>query len=512
MKEPSFPNRRVVAALALLLLGLCGACASEIPATEVIVVVYSDLEVGETLTSLKVWVEAADGAPISESPFPFALTKETTSKGEFTLPLSFGISKPKDGLNRFRVTVAGYGPLGAKGEEIKLIEQVAVASFEDRRTLRMTVFLGSVCLRKSCGRPDEGLVCYPEPSDAIAAGACGPVPTAAVERVEPKDELIGIVGADGESGEGGQSERDAGTPKLDSGARSMLDGAVVGPSPRPDSGAGGLSGGGTGNVAGKGSCCSNGDCLCHGTAPTTWGAFSDPSSANAITGPFRTATVPAETGTIHYPTDAEPPFAAVVLAPADGGLEENADLTTWAAFYASYGIVAMIMAPAISDPFAGADSLLRSIAELKGIASGPLAGKLSGRYGTFGEGLAGGAALIAASETPAFKSIVALEPEISADDEETAAVSAFVETPALMAWVSCTCGSAKFFYPEIPASTPKMEVELPSLSPALRGPGNLTPLAGYALAFHKVFLEGDERWKPLLLSMVSGATRETNIR
>ena len=35
---------------------------------------------------------------------------------------------------------------------------------------------------------------------------------------------------------------------------------------------------------------------------------------------------------------------------------------------------------------------------------------------------------------------------------------------------------------------------------------------GWALAFNKVFLEGDERWRPLLLGTPSGATITTNIK
>jgi len=34
----------------------------------------------------------------------------------------------------------------------------------------------------------------------------------------------------------------------------------------------------------------------------------------------------------------------------------------------------------------------------------------------------------------------------------------------------------------------------------------------YALAFQKVFLEGDERWRPFLMQTPTGATRTTNIQ
>jgi hypothetical protein len=536
------PSLCAIAAWALLLVGLCGACAPEIPATQVIVVVHSDLDVDTTLTSLKVWVQGVDGGQISQSPFPFALTKDASAKGAFTLPLSFGISKAKGGVNRFRVIVEGYGPLGAKGEEIKVIEQVAVASFEDRRTLRMTVFLGSVCLQKFCATPDEERVCYPEASDAIAAGACGPVPTVAVERVDPKEELAGIVGPEGESG-GGKQDMDAGralldsgshstfdsavvvSPPLDSGARSMGSPPVV-PSATPDSGLsgfigglGGLAGGGGGiaggtTAGGQGTCCSSRDCLCHGPVPT--------SLNGATKGPFQTATIVGKTGTIYYPTNAEPPFAAIALCA--GFTNTGPELADWGPFYASYGIVTIITTTGALDlPDVRADLLLASIAELKGITSGPLAGKLSGRYGTSGYSMGGGGTVIAADRSPTLKTSVGLAawgPSFGGADAGVGAAVSY-RVPTLL-----ICGSEDIVapcadhtdpaYAQIPSTTPKMKMmitgteHISSWNGPADTPGGVS--GGYALAFQKVFLEGDERWRPLLLTKPSGSTQETNIR
>jgi alpha-beta hydrolase superfamily lysophospholipase len=64
-------------------------------------------------------------------------------------------------------------------------------------------------------------------------------------------------------------------------------------------------------------------------------------------------------------------------------------------------------------------------------------------------------------------------------------------------------------------STPKMLVKIPNTDHfAWFGPtdagGGIS--GAYALAFQKVYLEGDERWKPLLLAEASQASVTTNIQ
>ena len=77
------------------------------------------------------------------------------------------------------------------------------------------------------------------------------------------------------------------------------------------------------------------------------------------------------------------------------------------------------------------------------------------------------------------------------------------------------CGGSQTAYSAMPAATLKMIVKIPGAShfnwfgPNDAGGGES---GGYALAFQKVFLEGDTRWKSLLLSKpVSGSTT-TNIQ
>ncbi len=166
-----------------LLLALLLACSEDVePATQVLVVVESDLALGSELSRLQVSVQSEAGRPVSE-PFPLALSS-VQAAGKLTLPLSFGVYW--QGADRVRVVVTGYGPLGPSGSEVEVVEQKALVTFQRGQTLRMTVFLGQVCLRKLCS--DEQ-VCYPRAVSSVGVGDCGALPTATTERVKPGDEL-----------------------------------------------------------------------------------------------------------------------------------------------------------------------------------------------------------------------------------------------------------------------------------------------------------------------------------
>jgi hypothetical protein len=272
-----------------------------------------------------------------------------------------------------------------------------------------------------------------------------------------------------------------------------------------DSAVPGSDGGTTGDGGtGTGMCCSDGNCLCHGPVPTKL--------SGGTKGPFKTAMVTAKTGTIYYPTDAEPPFAAIALCA--GFLNTGPEMTDWGPFYASYGIVVLITTTDGADfPDDRATKLLASIAELKAITSGPLAGKLSGRYGTSGYSMGGGGTLIAANKTPSLLTSVSLAawgPDAAMDKVPSLLLCG---TDDIVAPCSDHTDPA---YAQIPSTTPKMKMVIDGgdhlaawFGPA-DGGGGIS--GGYALAFQKVFLEGDTRWKPLLLTKPSGSTQETNIK
>jgi pimeloyl-ACP methyl ester carboxylesterase len=250
----------------------------------------------------------------------------------------------------------------------------------------------------------------------------------------------------------------------------------------------------------QGECCSDGNCVCHGPVP---------SQLTDSEGPFGTDSIRVSTGTLFYPTDAEPPFAG--LAIAAGFLNTGAEILDWGEFFASYGIVTIVTTTTGADfPDIRASKLARSIEELERLnaeSDNPLSGAMSGRYGTSGYSMGGGGTTLAASADQTLSSSVGLAP--------WAPVGRSVSTPTLLMCGStdtiAPCSMAEGAYAETPESTPKMLVVLPLVGHLTWLSGPTAPGAGgaLALAFMKTFLEGDERWKSVLLS--AGGDVTTNI-
>lgn len=263
-----------------------------------------------------------------------------------------------------------------------------------------------------------------------------------------------------------------------------------------------IQGGSGGTVLTGGACCADGNCLCHGP---------DPTGLTSATGPFATTQYTGSTGTIYYPTDADPPFAGVALC--GGFLNTGPEMAAWGPFYASYGIVTVITTTTGADlPDVRGTKLLASIDELKAEnanASSPLYGQMAGRYGTSGYSMGGGGTTLATATDKTLNTSVGLAP--------WAPNGTGVQTPTLLlcgdADTVAPCGSnAQVAYGQIPESTPKMMMVIPGAThfnwfdPKDAGGG----MSGEtALAFQKVYLEGDERWKPILLQ--SRGTVTTNI-
>jgi hypothetical protein len=269
-------------------------------------------------------------------------------------------------------------------------------------------------------------------------------------------------------------------------------------------GAAGASGAaaGTGGMPGmgKGMCCSNGDCLCHGDPP---------SELTSDEGPYKVESYTiAGAGCVYYPTDAEPPFAAVAVS--DGYLGSGgcgiAQTGRWGPLYASHGIVTMIINTTGSDqPATRGRKLSGGIAAFKEEnekSGSPLYKKLSGRYGTSGFSMGGGGTTYASQDDSTLKSSVAIMP--------WGPVSRGVNVPTLV-----ICGSSDTIAPCSSHGTPLysgLPADLPKMRVQVSGSHNGQPSAGggksgeYGLAFQKVFLEGDERWRPLLVGADSVAT------
>jgi hypothetical protein len=254
---------------------------------------------------------------------------------------------------------------------------------------------------------------------------------------------------------------------------------------------------------GMGMCCADGDCVCRGEPPS---ALSDEP------GPYQTESYAlGQTGCVYYPTDGEPPYSAVAIS--DGFLGSGGcgptQTNQWGPLLASHGIVAMIVNTGSGDqPQQRGSALTEGIMGFKSEnekSDSPLFGKLNGRYGTSGFSMGGGGTTYATQTDKTLRSSVAIMP--------WGPVRMGVETPTLIICGSSDgiagCGShGTPAYAGIPDTVPKMRV---TVSSGHAG----QPTAGggdsgkYGLAFTKLYLDGDERWKPLLAGAESD---ETNIK
>lgn len=256
-----------------------------------------------------------------------------------------------------------------------------------------------------------------------------------------------------------------------------------------------------GGDAGPGLCCASGDCLCHGP---------DPTGLTASNGSFATDTFPISTGTVYYPTNAKPPFAAVAIC--GGYTNTGPEMARWGTFYASHGIVTITVSTGAADqPATRSAKLLAAIAALEdenADPGSPLFGDLAGRYGTSGYSLGGGATTLASASEPTLRTSVALAAH--------SGVGTGVQVPTLLLCgqsdTTAPCSMSQQDYGQIPATTPKMLLSIPGATHfSWFGPTNAGGgMSGkYALAFQKVFLEGDERWRPFLLAAPGGAAVQT---
>lgn len=239
-----------------------------------------------------------------------------------------------------------------------------------------------------------------------------------------------------------------------------------------------------------------------------WARGDDPTEASATAaGPYNVETysngfaTPAgvTSHTVHYPTDAEPPFAGVAVVP--GFVSPESSIQRWGPFLASHGIVTVtIGVPGGDQPNARATKLMGTIASIKAEntrSGSPLEGKLAvGCMGVSGWSMGGGGTLMAVSENPDLKagvSFAAWGPRGAASNQ----------VPVLMFEATADALAANMsdgFYAQTPNTTPKMLFEVQGSSHNVaNSPTNHDGIIGrYGLSWWKVFLEGDERYRQFL--------------
>jgi dienelactone hydrolase len=257
-----------------------------------------------------------------------------------------------------------------------------------------------------------------------------------------------------------------------------------------------------------GECCADGGCLCHEDV------VSEATATKA--GPFAVGTFKVDGGsdygggTVFFPTDAAPPFAAFVMCP--GFSARQSSIREWGPFFASHGIVLMtIDTSSTRDPVSARDDqLLAALDDLRqenARRASPLAGALDlSRLGVSGWSMGGGGAWLAGQSTPALRSVITL-----AGHHRTAggarAVASNLRVPTLMFAGSADTAilgggnQSQDVFEIVADDTPKMLYEV-------QGEGHFswgTPrtnggaVGRYALSWQKVFLDGDERFRQFLL-------------
>jgi hypothetical protein len=255
--------------------------------------------------------------------------------------------------------------------------------------------------------------------------------------------------------------------------------------------------------AGPGMCCPDGKCLCHGSAP---------SALTANRGPYMTQSYTVTgAGCVYYPTNAEAPFAAVAIS--DGFLGSGGcgsfQTGSWGPLYASWGIVAMIVnTGSLDTPDLRGAALSQGIMAFKSEntrSASPLNGKLAGRYGTSGFSMGGGGTTYAARSDNTLLSNIAIMP--------WGPVNSGVSVPTLVicgssdSTASCSSHGTPA-YRGIADSVPKMRIVVSSGHNGQPSAGS-SESGRVGLAFQKVFLEGDTRWRQLLIGAMA---EDTNIR
>jgi dienelactone hydrolase len=208
------------------------------------------------------------------------------------------------------------------------------------------------------------------------------------------------------------------------------------------------------------------------------------------------------TQTLHYPTDAEPPFASVVIVP--GFVSPESAIRAWGPFLASHGIVTLTIGTNNGGdlPDVRAAALIDAIETVKAEnsrAEGPLDGALDlGRFAVMGWSMGGGGTLLAAIGHPELKAAIPLaawSPGVTFSNNSVPTLL-FAGTADPLAG-----GQSQGFYTSIPEATPKMLYEVAGGAHDIANdPSSAGGEIGlYGLSWMKVFLEGDERYRELLL-------------
>ena len=209
-----------------------------------------------------------------------------------------------------------------------------------------------------------------------------------------------------------------------------------------------------------------------------------------------------EAGTIYYPMGAGASLPSVVIAPPyPSNASQSAE---WAHFLASHGVVVMAHARSYSVPGEYVAGLVAAFAALErenARVGSPLANQLDvSRQCVAGVSVGGGGAFVFAAMNPALKCSVGFTPwpgQVSGGSTSVPTlVFAGAEDPLDEQML------ARAYYETLPDTTPSMYFEVAAAGGLVASaPSRSEGIIGkYCLAWLKVHLEGDMRYKKFLLA------------
>jgi dienelactone hydrolase len=357
------------------------------------------------------------------------------------------------------------------------------------------------------GNPQAGS--GPKPTGGAGAPAMTNTGTGMAGRTAMVPTMPGNMAAAGKpaaTGGAGAPAMTAGgsTATAGAGGAAAGSGAATGGAGGAGGAAGGAAGSGETAAAGSGGTTSAGgdNHWIRGADPadSLSGAEPGPYAVDRYTDGYRNGPAYADS-TINYPTDAEPPFALVVVVP--GFVSPQSSIASWGPFLASHGIVTMTIGTNLPTDAPGArkDALIDAMQSLKeenDRSGSPLEGKLDVTYtATMGWSMGGGGTLLVANENPELKATISL------CGWNPGYPYTMIKSPALM-FASLgdplAGGQSQGFYRSIPDATPKMLIEVGAGDHFVaNNPASTGGMIGrYGLAWLKVFLEGDERYRKFL--------------
>lgn len=209
--------------------------------------------------------------------------------------------------------------------------------------------------------------------------------------------------------------------------------------------------------------------------------------------------------TIYYPANSEEPVGGVAIAP--GFTEEQRHISWWGPRLASHGYAVLILDTneRRERPDARADALIAAVTLLRAEGrrqGGPLFGRIDpAKMAVMGHSMGGGGALIAANEhSDQIRAAIPFTPW----DPETDLTGITVPTLVLAGsddTIAEVEDHAWRHFGLIPESTPKVYLEVAGgdhyIADTTRGT-DLATMGRYALAWLKLYVDRDERYRDLI--------------